>query len=288
MKNRGGGIVDIRLKDLSNRMDGYYQLGVTFDTADSMGANLINSCLESMTAYFKQQAESRLKSGQMEVIMSILSNYTPECLVECEVNTSVEGLDGLFGNMSGPEFAKKFVTAVSLSGIDIYRAVTHNKGIFNGMDAVILATGNDFRATEACGHAYASRDGMYKGLSAASIIHNEFVFRLEIPMAVGTVGGLTRLHPMASTALDILGNPNAAELMTIIAAAGLASNFSAIRALITTGIQTGHMRLHLINILNQLGANSNEKNKALEHFKNTTITNVAVSEFLKKIRAGAI
>jgi hydroxymethylglutaryl-CoA reductase len=160
--------------------------------------------------------------------------------------------------------------------------VTHNKGIFNGIDAVVLATGNDFRATEACGHAYAARSGMYKSLSHCEIKNNMFRFELEIPLAFGTVGGLTTLHPLAKLSLAMLGNPSAKTLMTIVAATGLAQNFAAVRSLVTTGIQKGHMKMHLTNILNHLQATEPEMQAAVQHFVDKPVSFSGVRAFLKK------
>src|SRR5690606_10153391 len=146
-----------------------------------------------------------------------------------------------------------------IAEIETYRAVTHNKGIMNGVDAVILATGNDFRAIEAGAHAFASKSGKYSSLSHVEINENQFRFWLDLPLALGTVGGLTNLHPMVKFAMDLLGKPNANQLMEIIAVAGLAQNFAAIKSLTTTGIQQGHMKLHLMNILNQFQATASER-----------------------------
>jgi len=157
----------------------------------------------------------------------------------------------------------------------------------NGIDAVILATGNDFRAIEAGAHAYASRSGSYTSLTQAKIQEDRFVFSLEIPMALGTVGGLTGLHPLVQVALAILENPNAQQLMQITAAVGLAQNFAAVRSLITTGIQNGHMKMHLNNILNQLQASEEEKNLAKAHFGRHSISHQSVQEFLEKQRSHA-
>lgn len=142
----------------------------------------------------------------------------------------------------------------------------------NGIDAVVLATGNDFRAVEACAHAFASRSGNYRSLTHAEIVNNRFVFSLEIPLSLGTVGGITNLHPMVKFAHEILGNPGAAELMQIVAVAGLAQNFSAVRSLITSGIQKGHMKMHLLNILNQLEATDEEKEKIVDYFKDHVVS----------------
>ena len=271
MRKRGGGILDIELKNRTQGLQNYYQLHVTFETIDSMGANFINSCLEAIAKEFKKD--------DIEIVMSILSNYIPECLVRAQVRCKINELGD-----NAEEFVQKFYQAVQIAELEPYRAVTHNKGIMNGIDAVILATGNDFRAVEAGAHAYASRDGQYRSLTHCSIDNGIFSFWLEIPLAVGTVGGLTSLHPLAKLSLEMLQNPSAKELMQIVAAAGLAQNFAALRALVTTGIQQGHMKMHLQNILNQLGATEIEKRHLLEHFKDQPVTHNAVVEQYRKLK----
>lgn len=259
MRKRGGGILDIQLVDLTSKLANLYQLKATFETCDSMGANFINTCLEQFGASLKSYYSDN-HEGTLDVIMSILSNYTDQCVVRAWVECPIEDTKVPGDTLDHRVASAKFKRAVDIACIDPYRAVTHNKGIFNGIDAVVLATGNDFRAIEACGHAYASRSGTYASLSKCTIIDDTFRFQLEIPLALGTVGGLTKLHPLAKLSLDILGQPSARELMSIIAATGLAQNFAAIRSLTTTGIQKGHMKMHLQNILNQLEA-SEEENK---------------------------
>ncbi|MGG8497247.1 hydroxymethylglutaryl-CoA reductase, degradative [Tenacibaculum sp. TC6] len=272
MEKRGGGILDIQLVDKTDKLDNYYQLHVTFETKDSMGANFINSCLEAMAQQFRRD--------DIEIIMSILSNYVPECLVKAEVSCKVTDLDD-----ENPEkFAKKFEQAVKIAEIEPYRAVTHNKGIMNGIDAVVLATGNDFRAVEAGVHAYASKEGVYKSLTHCEVKEGVFKFWIEIPLALGTVGGLTALHPMAKLSLDMMGRPSAPQLMEIMATAGLAQNFAALRALITKGIQHGHMKMHLMNILNQLGASESEKNSIVKLFETKTVSHSAVVDELTSLR----
>jgi hydroxymethylglutaryl-CoA reductase len=155
----------------------------------------------------------------------------------------------------------------------------------NGVDAVVLATGNDFRAVEAGVHAYASKDGQYSSLTHASIENDIFSFWIEIPLALGTVGGLTTLHPLVKLGLEILQNPSAKELMQIVAVAGLAQNFAALRSLVTTGIQKGHMKMHLMNMLNQMGASESEKQQLVQYFKDRTVTNASVKAALEKIKA---
>ncbi|WAC01428.1 hydroxymethylglutaryl-CoA reductase, degradative [Lacinutrix neustonica] len=281
MEKRGGGILDIELRNKTKDIKGYYQLHATFETLDAMGANFINSCLEQFAKTFKAEAEKALDSP-IEIIMSILSNYVPDCPVRAEVSCKIEDLKDK--NIAAETFAKKFVQAVSIAEVEPYRAVTHNKGIMNGIDAVVLATGNDFRAIEAGVHAYASRNGKYTSLTHAKIENGVFTFRIEIPLALGTVGGLTNLHPLVKIALDILGKPSAKELMQIVAVAGLAQNFAALRSLTTTGIQEGHMKMHLMNILNQFEATKNEKEVIVNHFKTNTVTHSAVVSEIEKLR----
>jgi hydroxymethylglutaryl-CoA reductase len=287
MERRGGGIIDIRLIDKTQDISGYYQLHATFETLDAMGANFINSCLEQFATTFKAEAKTfesfTCNEKNIDIIMSILSNYVPECLVRAEVSCPINKLSDNHDIL--PEvFAEKFLQAVKIAEVEPYRAVTHNKGIMNGIDAVILATGNDFRAVEAGVHAFASRKGKYTSLTHATIENDIFKFWIEIPLSLGTVGGITALHPLAKLSLELLKNPSAKELMKIVAVAGLAQNFAAIHSLITTGIQQGHMKMHLINILNQHNANASEKNKLIEHFKTNVVTHSAVVEALNDLR----
>lgn len=287
MQQRGGGILDIELRDKTALLPDYYQLHATFETKDSMGANFINSCLERFSAILKTQAQEygpfTESEKDIQVVMSILSNYVPDCLVRAEVSCPVADLCEDEG-MDANEFADKFITAVKIAEAEPYRAVTHNKGIMNGIDAVVVATGNDFRAVEAGIHAYAARNGRYTSLSHASVNNGIFSFSIEIPLALGTVGGLTSLHPLVKLSLEMLGNPSAPELMQIVAVAGLAQNFAAIRSLTTTGIQQGHMKMHLMNILNQLKATEGEKKAVAAHFEKNTVTHAAVVDYLTSLR----
>ena len=284
MRNRGGGITGITLIDKTDLIEEYFQLHLTFETVDSMGANFINSCLEQI-AKTLQSAVSEYddfteEEKQIEVIMSILSNYVPGCLVHASVSCPVDQLEDHKG-LTSQAFAKKFIRAVEVAKKEPYRAVTHNKGIMNGIDAVVIATGNDFRAVEAAVHAYASKQGSYTSLSNAYIEENNFFFEIKLPLALGTVGGLTQLHPLVKWSMELLGNPNSSNLMEIIAVAGLAQNFAAIRSLVTSGIQQGHMKMHLLNILNQKKATEVQKEKAIVFFKTNTVSFSAVSDFLK-------
>jgi hydroxymethylglutaryl-CoA reductase len=287
MVKRGGGIIDIELLDKTNDIENYFQLNAIFDTVDSMGANFINSCLEQFASTFKNEAikstQLKTETYPIDVIMSILSNYVPECLVRAEVSCNVNSL-AIQNGLSGKEYTDKFIRAIEIAKTQTTRAVTHNKGIMNGIDSVVIATGNDFRAVEAGVHAYAAKDGNYKSLTDASLIEDVFKFWIEIPLALGTVGGITNLHPLVKWSLDLLGNPNAQDLMKIVAVAGLAQNFGAINSLITTGIQKGHMKMHLINILNSLDANENEKNKLLDIFKTNIVSYSSVKKELENLR----
>ena len=281
MNKRGGGIKSIELLNLNNKIENYFQIKATFDTQDAMGANFINSCLEQFGKTFKDNFEEK---NEIEIIMSILSNYVPECIVKAEVSCELEKLSD--NSIINPiDFANKFVRAVKIAEVDKYRAVTHNKGIMNGIDSVVIATGNDFRAIESAAHAYASKSGNYKSLTKASVEKNIFKFSIEIPLALGTVGGLTKLHPLANLALELLDNPNSRDLMKITAVAGLAQNFAAIKSLITTGIQHGHMKMHLINILNLHKASEKEKEKAIEYFKTNTVSHLTVDLFINELRS---
>jgi hydroxymethylglutaryl-CoA reductase len=291
MVKRGGGILDIALVNKTKDIPNYYQLKATFDTVDSMGANFINSCLEEFASelrdFFAESPYFNNEERNCDVIMSILSNYTPDCLVKCWVECDVEDLGTIDEELTGEEFALKFQKAVQIAQVDTNRATTHNKGIFNGIDSIALATGNDFRAIEACGHTYASRNGRYSSLTDVEINNGKFKYILTIPLAMGTVGGLTSLHPLAKLSLELLGNPNAQELMKITAAVGLANNFGAIKSLITKGIQKGHMKMHLLNILNTFGANKAEKEKAKAYFEDKKVSHYEVDKYLKNLREPA-
>lgn len=287
MQLRGGGILDIELRNKTNLIPDYFQLHATFETVDSMGANFINSCLEQFATTLKVEASSFALFSEaeknIEVVLSILSNYVPNCIVRAEVSCEVSALaDKKIENPD--EFAKKFLRAVQIAEVEPFRAVTHNKGIMNGIDAVVLATGNDFRAVEAGIHAYASRNGQYSSLSHASIEKGIFTFWMEIPLSLGTVGGLTSLHPLAKFALEMLEKPSAKDLMQIVAVAGLAQNFAALRSLTTTGIQEGHMKMHLNNILNQYETSQTERDLIVNHFKKNTVTHAAVVAFIDYLR----
>lgn len=287
MKDRGGGIQSVRLVDKTKELEAYYQIEVSFETHDAMGANYMNSCLEAMASTFNKliQDDAEFAADKPETIMSILSNYSPQnavkVSVECKVSDLAESSDDTMPGL----FAERFCEAVEIARVDISRAVTHNKGFYNGVDAVALATGNDWRAIEANGHAFASADGKYAGISKASVKNTIFHFEATVPLQVGTTGGITKVHPLAALSLKILQNPSAVDLMRIMASAGLASNFAAVKSLVTTGIQKGHMKMHLSNMLMQLNASQDEEKLARTYFSERTVSHAEVVSFIKGLRA---
>lgn len=288
MRKRGGGILNIELIDKTAELPHYYQLKASFDTKDSMGANFINSCLERFGKTLKEEVQkeesfTQEEKDSLQVVMNILSNFTPDCIVRAEVSCKIDDLNDDSG-ISNEEFAWKFKQAVTIAEIEPYRATTHNKGIMNGVDAVVIATGNDFRATEACAHAYAAKDGRYKSLTHCTIENGIFRFWIDLPISVGVVGGLTNLHPLVKFSLALLGKPSAQELMSILAVSGLAQNFAALRSLVTTGIQKGHMKMHLFNILNQMKATEDEKQYFVNYFKDKTVSHHEVMNELERLR----
>jgi hydroxymethylglutaryl-CoA reductase len=283
MKERGGGITAINLVDKSSEYNNYYQLSISFNTIDSMGANYINSCLENISKKLIEEIiisnELTEKEKDINIIMSILSNSTPNCIVEAKAECKIDQIGDING-LSSNEFAEKFFHAVEISKIDLGRAVTNNKGVMNGIDSVLIATGNDFRAVEASIHSYACKDGEYKALTECSIDNDIFSIQLKLPIAIGTVGGITELHPLVKLSHKILGKPNSSSLMEILAVAGLAQNFAAIKSLITTGIQKGHMKMHLINLLKKNNATENQIHNAIDFFKEKEINSKSVQDFL--------
>jgi hydroxymethylglutaryl-CoA reductase len=223
---------------------------ILYDCRDAMGANTVNTAAEVVAPLIEQITGGRVN---LRILSNLADHRTAraECLIPVEVLAR--------GQFSGQQVARSIFEAWAFAAADPYRAATHNKGIMNGIDAVVIATGNDWRAVEAGAHAYAVRDGRYTSLTEWSLVQEEDKIThlqgvLEMPLAVGTVGGATKAHPIARVALKILGNPNARTLAEIMAAVGLAQNFAAIRALGTEGIQRGHMRLHARQVALAAGA----------------------------------
>ena len=222
------------------------------NTHDAMGANVVNTMCEAVGQAIESITGCR-------TILKILSNYSVRRLVRCRATFSKN-------QIGGDNIVERILYAYALAYSDVYRAVTHNKGIMNGIDAVALATGQDFRAIEAAAHAYASREGRYRSLSKWWRDENgNLVGELEIPMAVGIVGGVTKVHQMAATSLKILKVNSSQELAIVIASVGLAQNFAALLALASDGIQKGHMKLHSRNIAFMAGARGNMIDIISEH-----------------------
>jgi hydroxymethylglutaryl-CoA reductase len=234
-KSRSVVAIDLQVRQLRdespNNMGNMLVVEMVIDTKDAMGANAINTMCEAIAPYVAE-----ITGG--EVVLKILSNYSTKRMVRCRATFDKDEL-------GGNQVVKRILYAYALAYSDTYRAVTHNKGIMNGIDAVALATGQDFRAIEAGTHAYAARDGTYRSLTSWSRTkEGDLVGAIELPLAVGVVGGVVNAHPTAKFALQILGVKSAKELATVMAAVGLAQNLAAIRALSSEGIQGGHMRLH--------------------------------------------
>jgi hydroxymethylglutaryl-CoA reductase len=223
-----------------NKMGKILLLELLVDTKDAMGANVINTMCESVSSKLED-----LTGGK--AILKILSNYATKRLVKCRAIFSKD-------DIGGKDIVEKILYAYSLAYTDVYRAVTHNKGIMNGIDAAALATGQDFRAIEAAAHAYAARDGTYRSLTKwYKTRKGDLVGELELPIAVGIVGGATSVNPISKIGLKILGVKTAKELSMVLLAVGLAQNLAALRALASEGIQRGHMRLHARNIAYMAG-----------------------------------
>jgi hydroxymethylglutaryl-CoA reductase len=227
--------IDLRvrlLRDKSpNNMGNMLVVELVIDTKDAMGANVINTMCEAIAPHVAE-----ITGG--EVVLKILSNYSTKRMVRCRATFDKDEL-------GGSQIVKRILYAYALAYSDTYRAVTHNKGVMNGIDAVALATGQDFRAIEAGTHAYAARDGTYRSITTwGRTKAGDLAGAIELPLAVGVVGGVVNAHPTAKFALQILSVKSAKELATVIAAVGLAQNLAAIRALSSEGIQAGHMRLH--------------------------------------------
>ena len=247
---RGGGASDLRTDFLEGETD-FLVVYLVVDTQEAMGANILNTMLEAL----KERLEE-LTGGQS--LMAILSNYATEALVtaSCEIDFHSLSRD----KAEAERTAQRIALASQFAKQDPYRASTHNKGIFNGIDAVLLATGNDWRAIEAGAHAYATRDGRYQGLSnwEANLEERKLYGQLTLPMPVAAKGGSIGLNPMVVASFDLLGQPTAKELASIIASVGLAQNFAALRALVTTGIQAGHMKLQAKSLALLAGAQEDE------------------------------
>ncbi len=247
----GGGPRDLEVRVLDSRIGPVIVVHLIVDVLDAMGANAVNTMVESIAPLLE-----KITGG--EARLRIISNYATRRIVRAWARTRPE-------NVGGKDIAKKIVEASILADIDPYRAVTHNKGIMNGIIAVALATAQDHRAIEAGAHAYAARTGVYKPLSYWELDEEGYlVGSIELPLQVGIVGGATKVHPISRIALKILGVKTAKELAEIMAAVGLAQNLAALRALVHEGIQKGHMRLHARNLAIMAGAQGELVDKIAE------------------------
>ena len=255
--NLGGGARELEVRVLEGTPVGPMLVAhLIFDCRDAMGANAVNTACEALAPHIE-----RITGGR--VGLRILSNLADRRLARARCTVPVDAL--AFGDFPGERVAQGIVEAGAFAAADPYRATTHNKGIMNGVDAVVIATGNDWRAVEAGAHAYAARAGHYTSLSTwARDAEGNLIGTLEMPLAVGIVGGATRVHPTARLALKILGVQTARELAEIIAAVGLAQNLAALRALATEGIQRGHMRLHARQVAIAAGATGDEVPQVVE------------------------
>ncbi|MDK6805491.1 hydroxymethylglutaryl-CoA reductase, degradative [Aerococcus sp. UMB7834] len=257
----GGGPRAVRSAYYSYQGRGFYLIYLDVDTQEAMGANMMNTMLEAVkeqSCLALNQALAEDGKPLFDPLMAILSNHADQCLVQvqCEIPARKLSRPGLAGSL----VAQRIGYASDLAQVDPYRAATHNKGIMNGIDAVVLATGNDWRAIEAGAHSYAVKDGAYRGLATWSYDEDKGTLQgqLCLPLAVGTVGGSIGIHPQAKLSQDLLGHLPAQELMQVIAAIGLAQNLAALRALVSEGIQSGHMALHARSVAIQVGAESEE------------------------------
>ncbi|QRZ30260.1 3-hydroxy-3-methylglutaryl-coenzyme A reductase [Lactococcus cremoris] len=268
---RGGGLREVSSRIFSSQK--FLSVDVKVDVKDAMGANIINSILEGIAELFRRWFPDE------KILFSILSNYATESLVKVTCEIPVERLSK---KADGYEIGQKIMAASQYSKIDPYRASTHNKGIMNGINAVILATGNDTRAISAAIHAYAAKDGAYQGLANWELQEKMLVGELEIPLPVATVGGGVKVLPKAQAAMEILGIRDAKELAKVIAAVGLAQNLAALRALVSEGIQQGHMSLQARSLALSVGAQADEIAILSQQLRKEKVMNQEVAQNLLK------
>lgn len=278
MVRRGGGPSELWLEEFEKEGRSFIAVYLSFDPCDAMGANALNTVLEAMTPLIEEMISE-------PAIMSILSNYQPHSVTKAEVSLEVNKLHSDIE--MAREIAHKIADASLFASLDPYRAATHNKGIMNGVDAVVVATGNDWRAVEASVHAYAVKEGQYRALSSWSVSSDEKFLKgtIELPLQIATVGGTLSSHPQAAWALKLLNIKSAEELSNIMAAVGLAQNFAAIRALVTDGIQKGHMRMQARALAMQVGAEVSEVEAVVQKLiKQDRMNQASAREVLQRIR----
>ena len=270
----GGGFRELEVRVLDTRGGPMVITHIVVDTRDAMGANAVNTMAEKLAPQIAAWTGGRTN-------LRILSNLADRRLARARCTWPLAAI-------GGEAVRDGMVSAYHFADADPYRAATHNKGIMNGVSAVVLATGNDTRAVEAGAHAYAARNGRYASLTTWEVTANgDLAGSIELPMAVGLVGGATKLHPMAKVALKVLGVTSAEELARIIAAVGLAQNFSAMKALATTGIQKGHMALHAQNVALMAGALGDEVDRVAQALVASGTVRIDVAEAqLARLRKG--
>ena len=282
---RGGGARSIRSRyyPATDSSAAFFIVYLTIDTQEAMGANMMNTMLEALKAHILGQVDF---IANIDGLMAILSNYAVEATATATCEITARLLDK--GPISGVEVASKIALASQLAQVDVYRATTHNKGIMNGVDAFVLATGNDWRAIEAGVHAYAARDGQYRGLAKWTYDSDREILsgELTLPLALGAVGGSIGIHPTVQVTKSILGQSDAKHLMEIAVSLGLAQNFAAVRALVTEGIQAGHMQLQAKSLAIQAGADGDQEiNAVVTALENADHKNLAAAkEILEKLR----
>ena len=277
LKKFGGGARDLEVRIIEESPIGaFLVIHLIYDVRDAMGANAVNTACEKLAAHVEELTGGR-------VHLKILSNLADRRLARVGCTIPVAAL--AFDDFSGEQVRDGIIAAWAFAVADPYRAATHNKGIMNGVDAVVIATGNDWRAIEAGAHAYAARDGRYTSLSTWSKdAQGDLIGELEMPMAVGIIGGATQVHPTARAALKLMGVQTAAELAGIIVSVGLAQNLAALRALATEGIQRGHMSLHARQVAIAAGALGDQIEKvAAQMVANKTVRIDFAEKILKSL-----
>lgn len=254
LKKFGGGARDLHVRIFEDSpIGGFIVIHLIYDVRDAMGANAVNTACERLAPHVEAITGGR-------VHLRILSNLADRRLARANCIIPLKEL--AFDNFSGEQVRDGIIAAYAFAAVDPYRAATHNKGIMNGVDAVVIAIGNDWRAIEAGAHSYAARSGKYTSLSVWSKDeHGNLAGMLEMPMAVGIIGGATKVHPAARAALKLMGVKTASELAQIIVSVGLAQNMAALRALATEGIQRGHMTLHARQVAIAAGASGEQVEK---------------------------
>ncbi|MDK7114898.1 hydroxymethylglutaryl-CoA reductase, degradative [Staphylococcus pettenkoferi] len=275
---RGGGYRRFEIDTFPEQQ--LLSLKIFVDTKDAMGANMLNTMLEGIAAYLKTEIPDS------DILMSILSNHATASVVHVRGEIAVDDLGK--GERSGEEVARRMERASVLAQVDPHRAATHNKGVMNGIHAVVLATGNDTRGAEASAHAYAAKGGQYRGIATWKYDQERqrLIGDIEVPMTLATVGGGTKVLPIAKASSDLLNVSSAKELGEVVAAVGLAQNFAACRALVSEGIQQGHMSLQYKSLAISVGAQGEEIAQIAEYLKQADRANTQVAEDkLKELRS---